>query len=299
MPKEKKKEELDIDSILQVLDDKKEEIFNDLDSKIELKIDDKIEDKMRDYEKKIVRGKNYKIIKRDIVIILLLGIMVYASYYLYTNGYLTKNEIVNNSNNEVNNTVNYTDKIELDKEYYLDNYSYLVDNLFIEDIGLLDIFKMNSVSVNDLSNSLKLKISYANIKNKEVSDESIIFTSTSLLDSYQYLFNDSNLVSSSFTYNNIQFIYYNNMYLGYNNTLEDINIVYNIYNGYTNDSEDIILEVSVAKVVDNNLVNVYDDSVIYSYSGNISDYIDNLSKYKFTFIKNQDNYYFSKMELIN
>lgn len=289
--KKDNKNSIDMANINKELESKKAEILKELDSKIESKVDAVINEKIKDYEKKIVRSKNYKIIKRDIVIILLLGLIIYAGYYMYKNDYFGINDKIDNT---VDNSI---DIVELDSSYYIKNYHYLVDNIFIEDIELLDIFKKDTISSNDISNSLKLKISYFNIKNKQTDDGNIIFSKDDLLSSYKTIFNDEVINNQTFTYNNTRFIYYNNMYIGYVMDNDNINIKYDIYNSYVKE-DNLVFEVVVGRVIDNNIINVYDDSIL-EYNGNIKDYVDRLSKYSFTFKNIQDKYYFSRLDRIS
>lgn len=289
--KKDNKNSIDMANINKELESKKAEILKELDSKIESKVDAVINEKIKDYEKKIVRSKNYKIIKRDIVIILLLGLIIYSGYYMYKNDYFGINDKIDNT---VDNSI---DIVELDSSYYIKNYHYLVDNIFIEDIELLDIFKKDTISSNDISNSLKLKISYFNIKNKQTDDGNIIFSKDDLLSSYKTIFNDEVINNQTFTYNNTRFIYYNNMYIGYVMDNDNINIKYDIYNSYVKE-DNLVFEVVVGRVIDNNIISVYDDSIL-EYNGNIKDYVDRLSKYSFTFKNIQDKYYFSRLDRIS
>lgn len=289
--KKDNKNSIDMANVNKELESKKAEILKELDSKIESKVDAVINEKIKDYERKIVRSKNYKIIKRDIVIILLLGLIIYAGYYMYKNDYFGINDKIDNT---VDNSI---DIVELDSSYYIKNYHYLVDNIFIEDIELLDIFKKDTTSSNDISNSLKLKISYFNIKNKQTDDGNIIFSKDDLLSSYKTIFNDEVINNQTFTYNNTRFIYYNNMYIGYVMDNDNINIKYDIYNSYVKE-DNLVFEVVVGRVIDNNIISVYDDSIL-EYNGNIKDYVDRLSKYSFTFKNIQDKYYFNRLDRIS
>ena len=75
------------EDILKEVEDKKEEVIKELDSKIESKVEVAVNEKIKTYEKKVVKTKNYKILRRDIVIIILLGLIIYAGYYMYKNDY--------------------------------------------------------------------------------------------------------------------------------------------------------------------------------------------------------------------
>lgn len=282
------------EDILKEVEDKKEEVIKELDSKIESKVEVAVNEKIKTYEKKVVKTKNYKILRRDIVIIILLGLIIYAGYYMYKNDYFN---IIINKNNVINTPNDPQEEIKYDSVYYIKNYGYLINNIFINDNELLDIFKKDLITTNDISNSLKLKISYYNIKNKQNDDGNIVFSKEDILSSYQTIFNDTVINNETFTYNNTRFIYYNNMYIGYELPNEELNIKYNIYNSYLKD-KDLVFELVVGRVVDNNIINIYDDRVM-EYNGNINDYQELLTKYSITFTNNNDKYYFSKIEKIS
>lgn len=282
------------EDILKEVEDKKEEVVKELDSKIESKVEVAVNEKIKTYEKKIVKTKNYKILRRDIVIIVLLGLIIYAGYYMYKNDYFN---IMINKNNIINTPNNPQEEIKYDSAYYIKNYGYLINNIFINDQELLDIFKKDLITTNDISNSLKLKISYYNIKNKQNDDGNIIFSKEDILSSYQTIFNDTVINNETFTYNNTRFIYYNNMYIGYELPNEELNIKYNIYNSYLKD-KDLVFELVVGRVVDNNIINIYDDRIM-EYNGNINDYQGLLTKYSIIFTNNNDKYYFNKIEKIS
>lgn len=281
------------EDILKEVEDKKEEVVKELDSKIESKVEVAVNEKIKTYEKKIVKTKNYKILRRDIVIIILLGLIIYAGYYMYKNDYLN---IIINKNNVITPN-NPQEETKYDSAYYIKNYGYLINNIFINDNELLDIFKKDLITTNDISNSLKLKISYFNIKNKQNDDGNIIFSKEDILSSYQTIFNDTVINNETFTYNNTRFIYYNNMYIGYELPNEELNIKYNIYNSYLKD-KDLVFELVVGRVVDNNIINIYDDRIM-EYNGNINDYQGLLTKYSIIFTNNNDKYYFNKIEKLS
>ena len=282
------------EDILKEVEDKKEEVIKELDSKIESKVEVAVNEKIKTYEKKVVKTKNYKILRRDIVIIILLGLIIYAGYYMYKNDYFN---IMINKNNVINPPNDPQEETKYDSAYYIKNYGYLINNIFINDNELLDIFKKDLITTNDISNSLKLKISYYNIKNKQNDDGNIVFSKEDILSSYQTIFNDTEINNETFTYNNTRFIYYNNMYIGYELPNEELNIKYNIYNSYLKD-KDLVFELVVGRVVDNNIINIYDDRIM-EYNGNINDYQGLLTKYSIIFTNNNDKYYFNKIEKLS
>ena len=122
------------EDILKEVEDKKEEVIKELDSKIESKVEVAVNEKIKTYEKKVVKTKNYKILRRDIVIIILLGLIIYAGYYMYKNDYFN---IMINKNNVISTPNDPQEEIKYDSAYYIKNYGYLINNIFINDNELV------------------------------------------------------------------------------------------------------------------------------------------------------------------
>ena len=85
--KEPKEKNIDIKSIEielnNYLEDRKVDIEKELTNKIDEQIELKVTKRMKEEEKKLSRGKTGKIIRRDIIILLLLGVIGYFCYSLF------------------------------------------------------------------------------------------------------------------------------------------------------------------------------------------------------------------------
>lgn len=297
-----------VDDISKTLYSKKEEILKELSNKIDKQVEISVSKRLKEEEKKFIRGKKGKIIRRDIFIILLIILICYLCCCLYDVNYKNiKTIITSNGNLELekppNSNNDEKEKKEEFNKYYIEKYGYLVENMQILGDSKLYIYKNKTTKYN-MPNDIKLKIAYKNlIANKTIYEgKTINFKSEDLLDSYRSIFGQESILNNeTFTYDNNRFIYYDNMYLGFveNNTSDTI-VLYKIDDAYIED-EKLIFEVIVASKENNTLTNVLNNKVVLENYNNedLSEYKDKLSKHKFVFIKVNDKYYFSSIDKMN
>ena len=139
--------------------EQKEEITKELNSKIENQIEFNITKRLKDEEKRIMRGKTGKIIRRDIIIIILLAIVGYFGYCLYDVDYFnirtkiveTPKEPSNDKQNDEDNNNEPVVDIKPDSSYYIENFGYLVNRLNIVDESIFSLYQEN-VALEDLNN---------------------------------------------------------------------------------------------------------------------------------------------------
>lgn len=258
----------DVKKILEEIDsqinDKKKEMLEEFTKEMDKQIEVSVQKRVDLEAKKLIKGKTGKIIRRDIVIIILIAIIGYLGFCLYDIGYF-------NRKLPVQNEVVETPKQEEVKTsaYYIKNYGELVENLQVPNI-VQEI--ANGVSKNNISNNLKLKIAYKNLADtQKTSDgEVVTFDSISLLEAFQSVFGDSaSLENTVFEYENLKFLYFNDTYIAENSTLiSTAKVNYKITNAYETGNK-LTFEVT--------------------YDGQVG-------VYKYTFEKSGDNYYFDKIE---
>lgn len=248
MPKKKeegKEKTGDIKSITKEVDKyveaKKEEIIQKIDEQIEFRVNKR----MKEEEKNILRGKTRKIICRDIVIVCLLAIIGYFCYCLYRVDYFHIKEDITKDIQQEENPIEIE---EYDSDYYIEKYGYLVDNLQIRDEDVYYLYN-EKVSLDSISNDLKLKIAYKNLdKDKIVIDEennTITFDKEVIWDSARYIFGeDVSLNDETFTYNSMRFIYFNDGYIGFKEEEIDINFSYEIVGAKEEDNQ-LMFEVVI------------------------------------------------------
>jgi hypothetical protein len=311
--KEPKEKNIDIKSIEielnNYLEDRKVDIEKELTNKIDEQIELKVTKRMKEEEKKLSRGKTGKIIRRDIIIILLLGVIGYFCYCLYDVDYFnirTKvvdktsdnkkdDEIKNNDKEEDNNEPIVDTKP--DSSYYIKNYGYLLDNLLINDEEIYNLFT-KTITRETIPNELVLKIAYKNINKVLITNNNdmITFHKDSLLESAKKIFGeDINIKNEMFIYNNIKFMYYNDTYIGLKEESNSINLINKIINANEENNE-LTFEFIIAKTSENKLLDIEDNIIEEEYDNkDITEYKDKLSTYIIVFEKSEDNYIFKNI----
>ena len=244
--------------------------------------------------KRTIRGKRGKIFRRDIIIIILLAIIGYLLYFMYNHNYVSFS-----INSNMNNVTLTNDKKIVKIE---DDYSYLLDyvnvKLPFDNSNSLYLY-LKDYNESNINDSIKLTMAYNYINKDEFSVDEI-------KDAYIKLFGkDKNFKNISFDYECKKFKY------------DDINNIYTLVNNECiNTSSKEIMERLINtskknnKIVITTVVGVYDskDKSLYNYKNvydpiavninnnfNIKDYQNKLSTYKYTFIKNNDYYYFDSI----
>ncbi len=209
----------DVKKILNEIDNqinnKKEEMLKEFTEKMDEQIEIAVQKKVEQIEKKIVKTKNGKIFRRDIFIIILFVVALYLAYCLYEIGYFNKN-LENNNNNSIsqNDTINADVKEEiLPASYYIEKYSYLVDNVQIP--NFIQIFQ-NGITKDTITNNLKLQIAYKNLDETDKEDNGTVISiaSEKILTSYQNICGDDETIDfTNFEYENLKFLYFNDTFI--------------------------------------------------------------------------------------
>lgn len=288
--------------LIEKLESKKEELLKDMISTMNDHIEINVGKRMKELEKRYVKGKNAKIFRRDMLIILLVAIIGYFGYCLYDVDYFHIRMMPNSDTvdkKEENKPVEDKKEDKYDASYYIENYGYLVDNMQIEDNSIFDLYQ-DTLTRDSISNELKLKISYRNLKEeeKEITDSMITVSPMILLNSYQNIFGKQAIFTNEmFTYNHTRFMYYQNIYIGYIEEEEPSDFLYKISNAYL-EKEKLIFEVVVAKKEENNLINFKTSEIVVKdyQNDDILIWQGDLEKYQFTFIEEDGSYYFERLE---
>ena len=132
-----------------------------------------------------------------------------------TLGYFNKN-LENNDNNSIsqNDIINADVKEEiLPASYYIEKYSYLVDNVQIP--NFIQIFQ-NGITKDTITNNLKLQIAYKNLDETDKEDNGTVISiaSEKILTSYQNICGDDEIIEfTNFEYENLKFLYFNDTFI--------------------------------------------------------------------------------------
>lgn len=287
-----------VDDIKKELNEEKSKILEEINDMVEKQVEFRVSVRMREEEKRLVRGKNAKIIKRNILITILLVIVGYLAYCLYSVDYFKLNKIEENKNISLKeeNTIKDDSK---DAESYIEKYSYLVDRMQINDSDIFEFYSLLPTKDN-IPNDLKLKIAYKNVdeEDKEKNQNLISFKSDNLHASLKSIFGDDvDFKDNSFMYNNTKFLYYNDNYLGEEIDDSDYNFLYKIYNARESDNL-LIFDIVFCKLSsDNKLLDIQDKVILDNYNNeDLSDYVSILPRYQYTFENKDGDYVYSKIE---
>ena len=267
------------------------------------KIDMEVEYAIKKAEKKLINSKNFSIIKRDIIIILLLILTVFLTYSLYENGYFDKyfedeTDVVNkNSDNTSDITSNESEeKDSLSK--LIEEYSYLLDNITISETSnyLKDYYTGN------ITSELKLYLSMQNLDEEKITvdEDTTIINEEDLIESYRKLFDTSNYEPTSFTYNgsDLKYLKSQKLYISTSKLeKEKSNIKKVIYDIEINDN-DIEIYTVEAVIQDNKMYNVatMKSAGKYADDDSILESENKLTKVKYTFTKTDSNTLLSGIE---
>jgi len=313
----KKKEEIEntIDTkkikkdLEKYFEEKKEEFTTCILDKVDEQIELKVAKRLKEEEKKFVRGKTGKIIRRDILILLLVAIIGYFSYCLYQVDYFhIRTKVVDSlkepdnqdNQNSQDNSQDTTESVLHDNAYYIHEYRYLVDQLQIDDEAVFNLYQ-KKLTREDLPNELLLKVAYKNLKKEQISEKEnmITFKENDLFLSASQIFgNDVVLKNQIFTYNHIRFMYYDDTYLGFMEECQNVGLLYDIADAKMEEDK-LIFDVVVGRLEDKKLFDNKDKVVVENYQDeDLLKYKDKLSIYRFTFLKEDDHYIFSCIESI-
>ena len=303
----KKKEEtlskeLEIDK-KKLVEEIKQEIKINLEDEILEIIDTNTKDKLDSMEKRIYKHKNISIRKRNIIILLLLIIIGIETKLLLDDFNINSILPINNNNTIQNNTT----EEEKDLDWYIEEYSYLLDmvNTNLDNDNYSYLYD-RSYNISNIDNNVKLNMAYLLVDSSNISSSNsvIMVSNKDLEDNYNKIFNDNNYIEENFNYQCLNFIYNenNDSYMAIDIEC-DINkeIKQEITNIYEEDNNIIIETIlGIYNTIDNTLSDVEDNIISDNYNGeNIVEYTNELNKYRYTFINDNNNYYFNSIEKIN
>ena len=274
-----------------LVDEITKEIKESLDKEIEKKIDYESRNKLDKMASRIYREKRWKIIRRDIVILLLLGAVVYEAYILYNNGLffgLNKKEEVKEVVEEIKKDENEVVEEVKDLAWYKEKYGYLLDNIKTNINGddKYYLYKAN-IKASDIKSSIKLNMTYQ-LLNKEIIDGIIKINEETMKEKYLTIFGNLDAYeATNFTDDCINIIYNKDskMYMAIDtectsNNTEIFRQIENIYE--ENDNIVIEAKVGILNKETNKLSIINGEEFDYN-----DENIQKLKTYKFIF---KDNY---------
>ena len=285
----------------------KEEVMEDL----LLVIDKESKNKFDKIERKINHRKNMSIFRKIIIIILLLALVVYETKILYENNLIpyfqNKNITTKVSTQE---DVSKENAIVKTKEWYLENYSYLLNNIktdLLQD-NTYYLYKSNYKELT-IKNDIRLNMAYQLLteSDKKLDNNVITISNASLKEAYKRIFGSTiNYKESNFNNNCLTFIYdsVSDNYMAINTTCEESNtkLLESISNIYEQDNNVVIETVVGIYNKDTNKLSKVDGTEVldtFNEEINLQEYKNMLDNYKYTFKNIDNNYYFDSIERIN
>lgn len=305
---EKEKNNLKNDIINEIRND-----TNNIKEGIIIDVNNDIKENIRLNQKMIIRSKNFKIFKKNIFILILIGIIVYFGYCLWDAKYfwfMKDKEVV--IKEEKTEEVEEVEEIVKDKNWYITNYGYLLDymklDLPYENSNIYYLYNGN-YNQSNIKDTIKLNLAYKFIDNKNETDYNYTIYEDDMKNAYIKLFgNLDNYNPTSFNVGCMQF-YYNNIegvYSSYKFDCESNNslkIKEEIKDMYEENDQIIIETVMGVYDINNKYLFNYSNlylSIVNDFNDDMSvlNYEDKLNTYKYTFNKNGENYYFESIEKI-
>lgn len=315
MPKAKKQEKLDeslknlnVDKEL-IIKEIKRELIEDLDNEIVKRVEYETKNKLEKMEKRIYKYKSASIIRRNIIILILLAVIALETKVLYDNNLLAvkSNKKQSEANNELKIDNGNEEKEEKNSEWYIRNYSYLLDNIKTNIIGedKYYLYKGN-YNENSISNIVRLNMSYQLLTKENINIENSVINikENDIKDAYKKIFGSlDNYKAENFSNNCIQFIYNKDSknYMAIDTTCVSSNeeLIEQIKNIYEEDNKIIIETIVGIKIQENNsLINIDGNMITDNYSNNINEYEESLNKYKYVFELKDKNYYLKEINKI-
>ena len=309
-----KKEIIKVDEIMidkeKVMREIKKEVKDCLLDELDKKIDGLVQVKIDKFEKKINKQKQRALLKKNIIIVILLGLVIFEGKILYDNG------LLNNSNYKSSSDTSYENKINKDsnevvgenentkdEKWYIEEYSYLLDNVKTNLVGDDFTYLYNdNYTAKDIDNKIRLNMAYQLLDKEDISNKDGFLTvdTSTLEESYKKIFgNDLDFKNEDFTDNCIHFIYNDslNKYLAVNlecavNTKEVLQEVILV-----EEKEDKIIVTTILGIHDTKekTISNLDNSFTKKYKDDITEYEEELDKFKYEFVKDNDTYYFSSI----
>lgn len=288
-------------------EDLKEELLED--------VNNEVADLLKKEEKRMLKGKNAAIFKRDVIILAFFGLILYFGYCLYDVKYFDfmKSECERNGNcySYENNNGNNSDNNEQepaivkDKDWYIEHYGYLLDQIKIslnaDNVSAYYLYSTDR-KVSEIKSSMLLNIAYSGLSSKQIKTNSVSITveGEDLKNTFEKLFGSLvNYKPSSFTYNCLNFKYSEDKdrYTADNNKCPASN------NKIVEEIDDMYEEGDVIYIITNAAIYNESESSFYTFDNlyepevtgvTESDFSSNarkMNRYQYQFKRSEENYY--------
>lgn len=296
-----------LDATKKYKEDLKEELLED--------VNNEVVDLLKKEEKRMLKGKNAAIFKRDVVILLFFALILYFGYCLYDVKYFdfmkSECERAGNCYNPENNNGNENENQEQtpvvvkDKDWYIEHYGYLLDqtklSLNADNVSAYYLYSADR-KVSEIKSSVLLNMAYSELSSKQIKTNSVSITveGEDLKNTFEKLFGTLvNYKPTSFTYNCLNFKYNEDKdrYTADNNKCSTANnkIVEEIDDMY--EEGNVLYIITYATIYNENennfytFDNLYEPEVTGVTEGDLKANARKLNSYQYQFKKSDENYY--------
>ncbi len=270
----------------------KEEIKQELTKEVK----EDIKENFRKEQNRLLRQKNFKIVRLTLYIIVLLAGSLYAIYCLYKTDQL---EVLKNPKAytpSTTMTTTTTTELVKDLNWYKKEYGYILEPIKITNTSL---YKGN-YKVNQLEMKEKLAIAYQVLDKDSIETEGVIRTikDADMVEAYQKVFGTKeDYKSVRFTVEGMDYVYRSQYgeYISVDKEEKTEEIVQKIVD-IKEEENDLYFTTIVGTLKDEHLYNIIENRVI-AEKGSESDlekYEKDLSKMEYHFTKEGDTYYLSE-----
>ncbi len=286
-------------------DELKEEMSND--------IQVEVANLMKQEEKRIIKGKNMAIFKRDLLILIFFGIALYFGYCLYDVKYFDfmKADCEKNGTCSGDNSVSTHPDVQeptpivKDKNWYVENYGYLMDEIKItmnpDQVSAYYLYSSDH-QLSDIKTSYLLNMAYNHLDKKAIKTNSMNVTIEGevLRKAYEEVFGSMNFYQNvNFTYDCLNFIYNQekDRFVAEN---EKCNVSKNVIVeeiDAMNEEGDVLYINTIASIYNEGeksfytFDNLYEAAVSNVTREDISKYAKKLNRYQYQFKKVDQVYY--------
>lgn len=268
-----------------------DEIKDEVLSYAKERVDIEVQNSFKKLEKKVVKAKNGKILRRDLLIILLICLSGFFGYKLYRTGYFNdyfylKEEIKDDNKDNVPSKNEGKEDQDIEPEKDLSFHSVALDNYYIS----LNSDYLKDYYDGNLTDELLLVMTLNKLdENAIIKDEdSFIINSDDLNNVFIDLYEGIEYHDKSFSYNGIKLKYLSsqNLYISLEEIkLNDKSDMVRYIDSIEENDDKIVIKTTEAICKDGKVLNILTNKSVGEYKDNesIKKYADKLNKLEYIF----------------
>lgn len=268
-----------------------DEIKDEVLSYAKERVDIEVQNSFKKLEKKVVKAKNGKILRRDLLIILLICLSGFFGYKLYRTGYFNdyfylKEEIKDDNKDNVPSKNEGKEDQDIEPEKDLSFHSVALDNYYISSKSdyLKDYYNGN------LTDELLLVMTLNKLDENAIiiDEDSFIINSDDLNNVFIDLYEGIEYPNKSFSYNGIKLKYLSsqNLYIALEEIkLNDKSDIVRYIDSIEENDDKIVIKTTEAICKDGKVLNILTNKSVGEYKDNesIKKYADKLNKLEYIF----------------